>query len=140
MRTPYEEIDHMNAWLDRLDALEQELRVVQLFSDGSTRAEEFERVHRVALRAAGVVRERANMQRRRPLPLSVWEALRRLGGAHAARAAQVEPFVQLRQRAEASASGKALITAVAVREHREQTLAHISLIRSELMEVMALAA
>lgn len=140
MRTTYEEIDQMNTWLDRLDACERELRVVQLFSDGATCAEEFERVHRVALRAAGVVRERANTQRRRPLPLSVWEALRRIGGIHAARAAEVEPFVQLRQRAESSTSGEALITSAVVSEHREQTLAHIANIRSELMEVMALAA
>ncbi|WP_106506330.1 hypothetical protein [Brachybacterium timonense] len=56
----------------------------------------FELAHRAALRIAGVVISRANRSRRRPLPLNVWAALSRLGGEHARRAEECEPFVRER--------------------------------------------
>lgn len=135
-------IDTINDWLDRLDEYERELTAVRVLKVGETPnyVADFEYVHRIALRTAGIVRERANSARKRPLPLSVWASLARCGGMHAVRAAEVEPFVQLRRRAEASAEGAKLITAEHVRTHVEGTLNHIALVRRDIMDVNAAAA
>lgn len=135
-------VETINSWLDQLDHLERELRAIPLRYDGVPEecAAEFERIHRIALKTAGIVRDRENSERKRPLPLSVWASLKRCGGVHAVRALEVEPFVQARQRAESSAQGAAAITPELVADHRRGTLGYISVVRDEIMGVEEIAA
>ncbi|MDO5646177.1 MAG: hypothetical protein Q4G21_10905 [Dermabacter sp.] len=133
------EIDQLNAWLDQLDAIATDLARIddaaRSAEPGQECASSFEQVHRGALKVAGIVKERANAQRKRPLPLNVWRAIARCGGVHQARALEVEPFVRLRQRAEASTQHAAQISAADVRAHVAGTLAHMDAVRAELMGI-----
>lgn len=83
----------------------------------------FEAVHRAALRGAGILVRHANHERRRKLPLNVWVALERIGGAAAARAAEVVPLVAERARLERDAH--AVPDPMLLRRHLEQTASHL---------------
>lgn len=123
-----------------LDVLEELERMLLVDVPGETLWDEFERVHRVALKSAGVVRDRANRERKRPLPLNVWVALGRLGARHKERAAEVAKFVAVRQRAEASRIGETLVTRELVEEHRAGTLEYVRSLYAEMMDMQAMAA
>lgn len=133
------EIRQLNASLDRLDALETDIR--ESSAEGELNvAERFERVHRAALKVAGLAIERANAQRKRKLPLNVWQALERMGGVHRVRAREAARFVELRRTAGSYWESTGAISERDVREHAEQTLAYLYEVKEELLGLEALAA
>lgn len=122
---------------DKLLKIEAALTSNQQFANA---VEEFEYIHRLALRSAGIVIELANEERKRPLPMNVWAALKRLGGKHALRAKQVEPYVELRGKIESSARFSELLTAEILIDHRKETLAYLQALMSDYSLVFQLAA
>lgn len=90
----------------------------------------FELVHRAALRGAGVLVTRANRKRRRKLPLNVWTALERIGGAD--RAGQLEPLVAERARLDRDPSAHP--DPVLLRRHLEQTADHLEQVAAQLTD------
>lgn len=92
----------------------------------------FELVHRAALRGAGVLVSRANRERRRALPLNVWSALERLGGADAERAEQLRPLVAERRRLDRG--GASVPDPELLHRHLEQTEAHLEEVSRRLLE------
>ncbi|MGX6404167.1 hypothetical protein [Dermabacter hominis] len=133
------EIRELNADLDRLEAFEAEIHA-SLNEAGVSAAERFERVHRAALKIAGLAIRRANTQRKRKLPLNVWVALERMGGMHRARAREAARFVELRRSAEHYWEHTSRISQQDVQEHAEQTLAYVHSVKEELLGLEALAA
>lgn len=123
--------------LARLDQDQADLeRARELLRQGRQLAEAdpreaFELVHRAALRGAGVVVARANRERRRALPLNVWTALDRLGGADAERAEQMEPLVAERMRLDRD--GSALPDPDLLRGHLEGTSKHLEDVSQRLL-------
>jgi len=93
-------LDHALAELERAEGLLARARNQR---DEDPRAA-FELVHRAALRAAGVVIDQANRERRRKLPLNAWVALSRCGAVHRRWAQEVEPMVAERRRLDADAA------------------------------------
>ncbi len=96
--------------------------------------EAFELIHRAALRVAGVLVTRANRERKRPLPLNVWAALRRLGRRPAARAEDVAVMVAERELLDRDPSR--VPTAELLRVHLENTRAHTQEVREEVLDVL----
>lgn len=92
----------------------------------------FEMVHRAALKGAGVLVEQANRERRRRLPLNVWEALARVDGEGASRAQQVQAMVA--ERARLDRDPTATPDPSLLRSHLEQTGRHLLLVRSRVTE------
>ncbi|SHW89831.1 Uncharacterised protein [Mycobacteroides abscessus subsp. abscessus] len=133
------EIRQLNASLDRLETLETDIRESSAEEEMNV-AERFERVHRAALKVAGLAIERANAQRKRKLPLNVWQALERMGGVHRVRAREAARFVELRRTAGAYWESTGAISERDVREHAEQTLAYLYEVKEELLGLEALAA
>ncbi len=133
------EVRQLNAELDRLEAIETEIRDAREEGSMST-AERFERIHRAALKVAGLAIERQNAQRKRKLPLNVWKALEHMGGKHRARALDVARFVELRRTSGNYWESTGVISEQHVREHAEQTLAYLVEVREELLGLEALAA
>lgn len=123
----------------RLAQLDQDQAALQrarsLLQDARDRAEDepraaFELVHRAALRGAGVLVTRANRRRRRKLPLNVWTALERIGGAD--RAAQLEPLVAERGRLDRDPSAQP--DALLLDRHLDQTADHIEQVAAQLTD------
>ena len=94
--------------------------------------EAFELVHRAALRGAGVLVSRANRERRRALPLNVWNALERLGGEDAERAEQLAPLVVERRRLDRG--GATLPEPELLHLHLEQTEVHLEAVSRRLLD------
>ena len=121
-------LDQDQADLERArDLLEQARAAVH----GDPR-EAFELVHRAALRGAGVLVARANRERRRPLPLTVWTALARLGGEEVERAESLAPLVSERMRLDRDPS--ALPAPDLLERHLEETATHLAQISGRLLE------
>lgn len=124
--------------LARLDQDQADLeRARDLLQQGRELAEvsprdAFELIHRAALRGAGVLVARANRERRRPLPLNVWDALRRLGGEDAERAERMAPLVQERMRLDRTAPAQP--DPELLRRHLQETAAHLESVASRLLE------
>lgn len=115
-----------SAQVDRAVALLQQAQAA------SDLAERFELAHRAALRAAGVLVARANRERRRPLPLNVWTALRRLGEEGTALAESFAPLVRLRERL--ARDTDADIPAPLLEKQRELTEQLIARVREQLLK------
>ncbi|MBB5832009.1 hypothetical protein [Brachybacterium aquaticum] len=98
---------------------------------GPAPRESFELVHRAALRCAGVLVARANRERRRALPLNVWTALDRLGGAAAERSAQMAPMVAERMRLDRDP--RALPAPDLLAQHLADTAAHLAEVAASLV-------
>ncbi|CAM4193010.1 hypothetical protein M3A96_06915 [Helcobacillus massiliensis] len=131
-------VQSANTWFDACDRIEQQLdRAEQLI--GEDRAQAFETCHRAALATAGIMRDRANQERRRPLPLNAWTALSRLGTVHRVRAAEVEPFVQLRARSGPLLESRVDIAESTVREHIAQSRRYLRVVQGELTDELAAA-
>ncbi|MDU2596793.1 MAG: hypothetical protein E7C78_00785 [Dermabacter sp.] len=133
------EIRQLNASLDRLETLETDIRESSAEGEMNV-AERFERVHRAALKVAGLAIRRANAHRKRKLPLNVWVALERMGGMHRARAREAARFVELRRSSEHYWEHTSRISQQDVQEHAEQTLAYLHSVKEELLGLEALAA
>lgn len=121
-------LDQDQADLDRARALLAEGERLQ----HSDPREAFELVHRAALRGAGVIAARANRARRRRLPLNVWDALARLGGADADRAEQAAPMVAERERLDRAPGARP--DPQLLKEHLRLTAAHLEQIAARLVE------
>lgn len=119
--------------LARLDAdLHALERARALLREGELRAASdpraaFELTHRAALKAAGVVIEQANRERRRRLPLNVWTALARCGLEQRRWAQEAAPFVAERARLDADSTAQPDPRLLA--EHRAMTARRIEAIR-----------
>ncbi|WP_114856574.1 SAV_6107 family HEPN domain-containing protein [Brachybacterium sp. YJGR34] len=124
--------------LARLDQDQADLdRARDLLRQGRARAvedprEAFELVHRAALRGAGVLVGRANRERRRRLPLNVWTAMEKLGGADAERAAELAPLVAERMRLDRDPSARP--DPDLLRRHLRETGGHLEQIAERLLE------
>lgn len=93
--------------------------------------EAFELVHRSALRGAGILVARANRDRRRRLPLNVWTALERLGGAEAERASALPPLVAERARLDRDPSAHP--DPQLLGEHLRETAEHLDEVSRRLL-------
>lgn len=132
------EIRQLNASLDRLETLETDIRESSAEGEMNV-AERFERVHRAALKVAGLAIRRANAHRKRKLPLNVWVALERMGEC-TGRAREAARFVELRRSSEHYWEHTSRISQQDVQEHAEQTLAYLHSVKEELLGLEALAA
>lgn len=101
---------------------------------GTSPREAYELVHRAALRGAGVLVQRANRERRRRLPLNVWSALERLGGAAAERSVQMVPLVA--ERARLQRCPEAVPDPELLRRHIELTDRHLATVSQQLLDGM----
>ncbi|APX34467.1 hypothetical protein BH708_19100 [Brachybacterium sp. P6-10-X1] len=93
--------------------------------------EAFELVHRAALRGAGILVARANRDRRRRLPLNVWTALEKLGGAEAERASALPPLVAERARLDRDPSARP--DPQLLGEHLQGTAEHLDEVSRRLL-------
>lgn len=131
-------VNQTNTWLDECEQIERALdRAGSLLEQDSALA--FETCHRAALATAGVVRARANAERKRPLPINAWSAIARLGTLHKVRAAQVQPYVQFRARHAELLAGRVEVDPAFVRSHIAESRQYLAAVRSELMGEIAAA-
>lgn len=114
--------------LDELDRAQSLLDRAEAVADTDPRAA-FELAHRAALRAAGVVIDRANRARRRRLPLNAWQALSRLGATHRDWAREVEPMVAERRRLDGNEGAVPDLDLLA--RHCRSTRERIAAVRAE---------
>jgi hypothetical protein len=152
MSVPLRSVPDMNTRTIELTRLDQDLAVLaraeQLLAQADRTSHDdprtsYELIHRAALKAAGVLVTRANRTRRRRLPLNVWTALDRLGGAQRTWAQEAAEFVVERDRLDRDPHAEP--DPVLLARHRDLTAAHVEAVRDLLVddlmpaEVVALA-
>lgn len=113
-------------------ALDRAAQLLREADAANTSAERFELAHRASLRAAGVLVARANRRRRRPLPLNVWTALRRLGAEGDSLADAFAPLVTQRERLARDADAE--VPAQLLADQRELAAGLIARVREVLLE------
>lgn len=131
-------VDQRNAWLDECEQIDRVLERASLLVEQDS-ALAFETCHRAALATAGVVRARANAERKRPLPINAWSAIARLGVIHKVRAAQVQPYVQFRARHTELLAGRVEVDPSFIRAHIAESRQYLGAVRSELLGEAAAA-